>query len=34
MEVIALYGERWTIETDLRSIKEQVRLHTISGSTR
>jgi len=30
-EVTALYGERWNIETDLRSIKEQVRLHTISA---
>jgi hypothetical protein len=27
--VIALYKERWQIETDLRSLKEQVRLHTI-----
>jgi hypothetical protein len=27
--VAALYGERWHIETDLRSLKEQVRLHTI-----
>jgi hypothetical protein len=30
-EVIALYRERWNIETDLRSIKEQVRLHTITA---
>lgn len=28
-QVIALYKERWNIETDLRSLKEQVRLHTI-----
>jgi hypothetical protein len=28
-EVTALYKERWHIETDLRSLKEQVRLHTI-----
>jgi hypothetical protein len=28
-EVAALYKERWNIETDLRSLKEQVRLHTI-----
>jgi hypothetical protein len=28
-EVAALYKERWQIETDLRSLKEQVRLHTI-----
>jgi hypothetical protein len=27
--VVALYKERWLIETDLRSLKEQVRLHTI-----
>ena len=30
-EVIALYRERWNIETDLRSIKEQVRLQTITA---
>lgn len=28
-EVVLLYRERWNIETDLRSLKEQVRLHTI-----
>jgi len=28
-EATALYKERWNIETDLRSLKEQVRLHTI-----
>jgi hypothetical protein len=28
-ELAALYKERWNIETDLRSLKEQVRLHTI-----
>jgi hypothetical protein len=28
-EVAAIYKERWNIETDLRSLKEQVRLHTI-----
>jgi putative transposase len=28
-EAVALYKERWHIETDLRSLKEQVRLHTI-----
>jgi hypothetical protein len=27
--VALLYKERWHIETDLRSLKEQVRLHTI-----
>ena len=29
-EIVAeLYRERWHVETDLRSLKEQVRLHTI-----
>ncbi len=28
-QVVPLYQERWNIETDLRSLKEQVRLHTI-----
>lgn len=28
-QVLSLYKERWNIETDLRSLKEQVRLHTI-----
>jgi len=28
-QVVPLYKERWNIETDLRSLKEQVRLHTI-----
>jgi hypothetical protein len=32
-EVVSLYGERWNIETDLRSIKEQVRLHTITAQS-
>jgi hypothetical protein len=32
-EVIALYKERWNIETDLRSLKEQVRLHTIEAQS-
>ena len=27
--VVAMYKQRWHIETDLRSLKEQVRLHTI-----
>jgi hypothetical protein len=31
--VAALYQERWHIETDLRSLKEQVKLHTISAKT-
>jgi DDE family transposase len=28
-QAVPLYKERWNIETDLRSLKEQVRLHTI-----
>jgi hypothetical protein len=32
-EVAALYGLRWTIETDLRSLKEQVRLHQIEAKS-
>jgi IS4 transposase len=28
-QVTELYKERWNIETDLRSLKEQMRLHTI-----
>jgi len=32
-EVVALYKDRWNIETDLRSIKEQVRLHTIEAQS-
>ncbi|MBC7925414.1 MAG: hypothetical protein H7039_07130 [Bryobacteraceae bacterium] len=27
--MLSLYKERWNIETDLRSLKELVRLHTI-----
>jgi hypothetical protein len=30
-QLAALYKERWNIETDLRSLKEQVRLHTIAA---
>lgn len=30
-EVLALYGKRWTIETDLRSLKRTVRLHHVSA---
>ena len=29
-EVLALYGKRWNIETDLRSLKRTVRLHHIA----
>jgi hypothetical protein len=29
-EVMALYGQRWNIETDLRSLKRTVRLHHIA----
>jgi hypothetical protein len=32
-EVAALYRQRWTIETDLRSLKEQVRLHQIEAKS-
>jgi len=30
-EIVALYGQRWKIETDLRSLKRTVRLHHISA---
>jgi hypothetical protein len=30
-DVVSLCKERWNIETDLRSLKEHVRLHTISA---
>lgn len=30
-ELAALYGERWNIETDLRTLKQQVRLHHIQA---
>lgn len=30
-ELTSLYYERWTIETDLRTLKEQVRLHQIQA---
>ena len=30
-EVVALYKERWHIETDLRSLKQEVRLQQISA---
>jgi len=30
-EVVALYGRRWQIETDLRSLKQTVRLYRISA---
>jgi hypothetical protein len=29
-EVVALYGRRWNIETDLRSLKQTMRLHRLS----
>jgi hypothetical protein len=32
-EVVALYGQRWNIETDLRSLKRTVQLHHISVRT-
>jgi len=30
-DVVALYGQRWNIETDLRSLKRTVRLHHIAA---
>jgi hypothetical protein len=30
-EIVALYGRRWNIETDLRSLKQQVRLQEINA---
>jgi putative transposase len=30
-EVLALYGKRWRIETDLRSLKRTVRLHHVAA---
>jgi len=30
-EVLALYGKRWRIETDLRSLKTTVRLHHVAA---
>jgi hypothetical protein len=32
-EVVALYGRRWRIETDLRSLKQTVRLQRISAQS-
>jgi hypothetical protein len=32
-QVVALYGQRWTIETDLRSLKRTVQLHRISSQS-
>ena len=32
-EVVALYGQRWKIETDLRSLKRTLRLHHITVRT-
>jgi hypothetical protein len=32
-EIVAAYGKRWHIETDLRSLKQTVRLNRISGQT-
>lgn len=29
--IVRLYGERWSVETDLRSLKSQVRLQTIAA---
>jgi putative transposase len=32
-DIVALYGRRWNIETDLRSLKRTVRLHHLSAKT-
>lgn len=32
-ELIELYGRRWNIETDLRSLKQTVRLHHVSAKS-
>lgn len=32
-ELLALYGLRWNIETDLRSLKQTVRLHRLSSKS-
>jgi len=32
-QIVALYGRRWNIETDLRSLKRTVRLHHLSAKT-
>ena len=32
-EIVKLYGRRWNIETDLRSLKRTVRLHHISAKS-
>jgi putative transposase len=32
-EIVQLYGRRWNIETDLRSLKRTVRLHHISAKS-
>jgi hypothetical protein len=32
-EIVDLYGRRWNIETDLRSLKRTVRLHQISAKS-
>lgn len=32
-EIAAIYGQRWNIETDLRSLKRTVRLHALNSET-
>jgi hypothetical protein len=32
-EVVALYGRRWSVETDLRSLKRTVQLHHIASKS-
>ena len=33
-QIVELYGERWNIETDLRSLKRTVRLHHVTAKSR
>lgn len=33
-EVVKVYGERWKIETDLRSLKQTVRLHHLTAKSK
>jgi putative transposase len=32
-KIVALYGQRWSIETDLRSLKRTIRLHHIAAKS-
>ena len=33
-QILEVYGYRWNIETDLRSLKQEVRLHTIEAKSK